>query len=197
LHALLARGLTATAALWPDIRTAYTWVHRAAHLLTNAAGQDVYALRHAYRGLLAEMGRERATAGTLAPAVEHFRTVTKSYWLGLFQCYQVAELPRTNNDLEHFFGSARHHDRRVTGRKVATPALVVRGAVRLLAAVATRVQPLSAAQLRPADLTAWRTLRRDLDHRQEARRAQRRFRRDSTTYLAQIEATLLQSSLPP
>jgi hypothetical protein len=83
LHTLLARGLTATAALWPDIRTAYTWVHRAAHLLTNAAGQDVYALR------------------------------------------------------------------------------------------------------------------RDLDHRQEARRAQRRFRRDSTTYLAQIEAALRQSSLPP
>ena len=49
LHALLARGLTATAALWPDIRTAYTWVHRAAHLLTHAAGQDVYALRRAYR----------------------------------------------------------------------------------------------------------------------------------------------------
>jgi len=143
------------------------------------------------------MGRERATAGTLAPTVEHFGTVTKSYWLGLFQCYQVAELPRTNNDLEHFFGSARHHDRRVTGRKVATPALVVRGAVRLLAAVATRVQPLSAAQLRPMDPTAWRTLRRELDHRQEARRAQLRFRRDSTTYLAQIEAVLRQSSLPP
>ena len=197
LHALLARGLTATAPLWPEIRTAYGWVHQAAHLLTNAAGHDLFALRRAYRGLLAEMGHERATVGALAPAVEHFRTVTKSYWLGLFQCYQVAELPRTNNDLEHFFGSARHHDRRVTGRKVATPALVVRGAVRLLAAVATRVQPLSAAQLRPADLTAWRTLRRDLDHRQEARRAQRRFRRDPTTYLAQIEAALHQSSLPP
>jgi hypothetical protein len=123
--------------------------------------------------------------------------VTKSYWLGLFQCYQVAELPRTNNDLEHFFGSARHHDRRITGRKVATPALVVRGAVRLLAAVATRVKPLSAAQLRPTDTTAWRKLRGELHHRQEARRAQLRFRRDSTAYLAQVEATLLQPSLPP
>ena len=61
---------------------------------------DQLAQADAYRGLLAEMGRERATAGTLAPAVEHFRTVTQSYWLGLFQCYQVAELPRTNNDLE-------------------------------------------------------------------------------------------------
>ena len=57
----------------------------------------------------------------MAPAVEHFRTVTKSYWLGLFQCYQVAELPRTNNDLEHLFGSTRYLERRATGRKMASP----------------------------------------------------------------------------
>ena len=197
MHALLARGLTATAARWPDIRTAYTWVHPAAHLLANSAGQTVYELRRDYRRLLAEMRRERATAGRLAPAVDHFRTVTKSYWLGLFHCCQVPALPRTNNDLEHFFGAARHHDRRITGREVATPALVVRGAVRLMAAVGTRVKPPSAAHLRPADLTAWRKLRRALDHRQDARRAQLRFRRNSTAYLAQIEAAILQSSLPP
>jgi len=197
LHALLARGLTATAPLWPEIRTAYGWVHQAAHLLTNAAGHDLFALRRAYRGLLAEMGHERATVGALAPAVEHFRTVTKSYWLGLFQCYQVADLPRTNNDLEHFFGSARHHDRRVTGRKVATPTLVIRGAVRLVAAVATRLKPPTPTQLRPADLTTWRKLRAELEQRHEARRAQLRFRRDPIAYLAQVEATLLQASLPP
>ena len=172
-------------------------MHQAAHLLTNAAGHDLFALRRAYRGLLAEMGHERTTVGALAPAVEHFRTVTKSYWRGIFQCYQVADLPRTNNDLEHFFGSARHHDRRVTGRKVATPTLVIRGAVRLVAAVATRLNPPTPTQLRPADLTTWRKLRAELEQRQEARRAQLRFRRDPAAYLAQVEATLLQASLPP
>jgi hypothetical protein len=197
LQALLARGLTATAALWPEIRTAYAWVHQAAHLLTNPAGLDVYELRRTYRGLLAEMGSQRATAGTLAPAIAHFRTVTKSYWLGLFPCYEVPDLPRTNNDLEHFFGSARHHERRVTGRKVATPSLVIRGAVRLVAAVATRQKPLGATQLRPANPTRWRQLRTELDQRHEARRAQLRFRRDPTTYLAQVESSLLQPSLPP
>jgi hypothetical protein len=143
------------------------------------------------------MHRERATVGALAPAIAHFHTVTKSYWPGLFQCYQVADLPRTNNDLEHFFGSARHHERRVSGRKVATSTLVVRGAVRLVAAVATRLKPPTPTHLRPTDLTAWRTLRADLEYRHEARRAQLRFRRDPTAYLAQIEATLLQASLPP
>jgi hypothetical protein len=85
----------------------------------------------------------------------------------------------------------------VSGRKVATPTLVIRGAVRLVAAVATRLKPPTSTQLRPTDLTAWRTLRTDLEFRQEARRAQLRFRRDPTAYLTQIEATLLQASLPP
>jgi hypothetical protein len=143
------------------------------------------------------MEHERANVGALAPALTHFRTVTKSYWPGLFQCYQVADLPRTNNDLEHFFGSARHHERRVSGRKVATPTLVIRGAVRLVAAVATRLTPPSPTQLWPADLTAWRKLRADLEYRHDARRAQLRFRRDPAAYLAQIETTLLQPSLPP
>jgi hypothetical protein len=143
------------------------------------------------------MEHERATVGALAPAITHFRTVTQSYWPGLFQCYQLADLPRTNNDLEHFFGSARHHERRVSGRKVATPSLVIRGAVRLVAAVATRLKPPSPTQLRPADITAWWKLRAALEYRHDARRAQLRFRRDPTAYLAHIEATLLQASLPP
>jgi hypothetical protein len=135
--------------------------------------------------------------GTLAPAIAHFRTVTKSYWPGLFHCYQVADLPRTNNDLEQFFGSARQHERRVSGRKVATPTLVIRGAVRLVAAVATRLKPPTPTQLRPTDITAWQTLRADREYRHEARRAQLRCRRDPSAYLAQVEATLLQASLPP
>jgi hypothetical protein len=197
LQTLLARGLTATAPLWPELRIAYGWVHQAAHLLANAAGQDVFTLRRAYRRLLVDMHQERATVGALAPAITHFRTVTKSYWPGLFQCYQVADLPRTNNELEHFFGCVRHHERRVSGRKAAPPTLVIRGAVRLVAAVATRLKPPTPTQLRPIDLIAWQTLRADLEYRHEARRAQGRFRRNPSAYLAQVEATLLQASLPP
>jgi hypothetical protein len=64
--------------------------------------------------------------------------VTRSYWPGLFHCYAVAELPRTNNALEQFFGRHRYHERRASGRKGASPALVLRGAARLVAATATR-----------------------------------------------------------
>src|SRR2546428_11721631 len=94
------------------------------------------------------MSRERAAAGPLEPAVAHFLKVTKSYWRGLFHCYEYPELPRTNNDLEQVFGSVRHHERRATGRKGASPGGVVRGAVRLIAAVGPRRFALGPAPAR-------------------------------------------------
>lgn len=194
LHRLLAAGLSKTAACWPDIRQAYAWVHRAADLLSNAEGRDVFALRREYRGLLAEMQRERETLGDLRPAIAVFRKVSKSYWPGLFPCYTTPGLPRTNNDLEHCFGSVRYHERRATGRRGASPTLVVRGQVRLVAAVTGR--PLAADELRPADLAEWRTLRHTLEHRHGARRAQTRFRRDPARYLGALEEALLKLSLP-
>jgi hypothetical protein len=107
-----------------------------------------------------------------------------------------ADLPRTNNDLEHFFGSARYHERRATGRKCAAPGTVVRGSVRLVAAAATRLSPLAPNDLQPADLAAWRALRQQLDFRHEARRCQLRFRRHPDAYLAALEEQLLKSALP-
>jgi hypothetical protein len=32
--------------------------------------------------------------------VDHFLRVSRSYWPGLFHCYDVEDLPRTNNDLD-------------------------------------------------------------------------------------------------
>jgi hypothetical protein len=75
--------------------------------------------------------------------------------------------------------------------------LVVRGAVRLVAAVATRSQTFAATDLCPTDLVAWRALRGQLQARQEARRAQRRFRQDPAAYLTALEQQLSQPALPP
>jgi hypothetical protein len=182
--------------LWPSIRTAYAWVHQAAHLLDREASASVEARRREYRQLLATMSRERATAGPLEPAVAHFLKVTKSYWRGLFHCYEHPDLPRTNNDLEQTFGSVRHHERRATGRKGASPGTVVRGAVRLIAAVATRLCRFGPAQLCPHDPEAVQRVRQEVRQREEARRAQLRFRRDPTTYLEQAEQLLLRPTLP-
>ena len=79
------------------------------------------------------------------------------------------------------------HERRATGRKGASPTLVVRGSSRLLAAVATRLTAYSAADLATANLSDWRQLRAELARRQQTRVQQRRFRRDPQAYLADLE----------
>jgi hypothetical protein len=197
---LVRQGLAATAPLWPPIQTAYTLVHHAAQLLANHEELDAMALRQAYEEQVLAPLRAAAPAdwGRLPPAAAHFAKVTASYWPGLFHCYDVPDLPRTNNDLEQYFGAARHAERRATGRKSASPALVVRGAVRVVALLAARHQPpFSAAELRPRDLDAWQALRRQVDARHSARRAQARFRRHPAAYLATLETQLLKPALPP
>jgi hypothetical protein len=196
LKALVAKGLAATDATWPAIRTAYGWVHQAARLLENEDDAPGSEVRRRLDALLAEMRDEQATVGALQPAVAHFLKVSASYRPGLFHCYNVPGLPRTNNDLEQYFGSARYHQRRASGRVHATAATVVRGSVRVLAVTASRLAVFGEYHLRHPNLARWAGLRHSLDLRHEARRQQGRFRRDPTAYLAALETTLLKPSLP-
>lgn len=197
--------MSKTEQLWPQIRIGYEWVYQAQHLLTNKEGLCVEELRRAYRRLLAQMLDYRQTECTsgdpsqwLGHAVTQFMKVTKSYWKGLFRCYEYESvgIPRTNNELEQYFGSVRYRERRATGRKAACPALVVRGNVRVIAAVATPREGLQADEIQPLNPAEWKALRRSLEQRREGRRAQLRFRRDPAVYLATLEEQLLKLILP-
>jgi hypothetical protein len=197
---LIRRGLDRTAELFPPVRQAFAWVHRVARLLDNPRQLPGAQVKKRLRVVL---GRMRAAAGRaqrggqpeLAEGLRHFVKVSRSYEPGLFHCYDVAGLPRTNNDLEHLFGSHRYHERRASGRKVASPGLVVRGGVRLVAGAVTRLRAVRGEELAPGDLQRWRELRQRLQQRQEARRRQRRFRRDPKAYLRSLEERLHQSGL--
>jgi hypothetical protein len=171
-------------------------VHRAAHVLGNAASEAAAVVRRRFDGLVGAMARHRAGAGDLAGAVEHFRKVARSYRPGLFHCYAVPDLPRTNNGLEQLFGSQRYHERRATGRRAASPAAVLRGEVRLIAATATRLRPPSARDLGRVSQDRWRDLRECLDRRRHARTLRTRFRRDPAAYLAALERQACQRALP-
>ncbi len=149
-----------------------------------------------YRGLIASLARHRGSCGGLAAAFDHFRKVTRSYWAGLFRCYDADGLPRTNNDLEQFFGSYRYHERRASGRKVACPGTVVRGSVRLVSAAATRSRAIDVADLVPSDLSSWRELRGRLERRRAVRTLGRRFRQDPAAYLKSLEESLINQALP-
>jgi hypothetical protein len=142
------------------------------------------------------MGQHQAQAGPLASAVGHLLQVSRSSWPGLFHWDSVPALPHTNHDLEQFFGAYRSHERRATGRKVASPAVRLCGAVHVVAWAATRLRPFTSAELAPGPVSAWQKLRQALETRHQ-RTQRRRFRRDPATYLGQLEAHLLQLILPP
>jgi hypothetical protein len=201
LRQLIGKGLHQTEALWPAVAEGFEWVRRMASVLGNAKEQSGRQVRRRWRRILLQMKRKAEqlrgrTETELAEAMQHFVKVSQSYGPGLFPCYDVAGLPRTNNDLEQMFGSHRYHERRASGRRMASPGLVVRGSVRLVAAVATRLRVVEGEELAPKTLQDWRDQRQELDRRRHARVCQRRFRRDPQGYLRYLESLFRQSCLP-
>jgi hypothetical protein len=198
LQQLLRRGLEETAALFPPVREAYKWVKRVARILKNQVQLPVSKLRRRLVQLLVRMRQAAATTAepSIVAGLRHFLKVTKSYWPGLFRCYQSPDLPRTNNDLEHAFGSHRYHERRVSGRRRASPGLVVTGSTRVISSLATRLRPEEGLVLRPGYVAQWQELRARLEARRESRRKQRRFRHDPASYLTGLEQRCLQLLLP-
>jgi hypothetical protein len=197
LYWLLTKGVAATEQLWPDIQAGYDWVHRAAHVLTNADHHSSKEVQQQYEELLEKMRQSTSLTASLQQMTATFLKVTTSYWSGLFYSYDVTDLPRTNNDLEHVFGSTRYHERRATGRKQASPGLVVRGSVRVVAAVATQDHHFSGPDLAPRDLTQWQTLRKQVDYRHKARHEHYRFRKNPERYLLALEDQLSQRKMRP
>lgn len=191
LHHLLAKGLQATTTLWPPLQRVSSLVRQAAQILANPEQQTGAQVRTRYLAFAKQMQEQQADLGHLGEAIAHFCQITRNFAPGLFQCYDVEGLPCTNNALEECFGMARLHERRATGRRGAIPGVVVRGSVRVMAAVTSKQHLFSVEELQPRDYLQWRQLRAQLQQREECRRQQFRFRKDPTRYLAALEAQLL------
>lgn len=179
------------------MRQAYKWVYAVAEILDNPDNLDHSTVRRRLSGILGAMQRWQSSTGNLETAVAHFLKVTRSYWSGLFHCYAIPGLPRTNNDLEHFFGRYRHLERRITGRKATSRSLVLRGSARLVAAVVSQQKTFNPAELLPSDLQSWYRLRTQMEARCHQRRRQLRFRRNPTAYLEELEQRMLKLTLLP
>jgi len=99
----------------------------------------------------------------------HLDKVSRSYWPGLFHCYDVPGLPRTNNELESRFRDTRRRLLRTTGQKGLTQRTLQRqGAWELLPRPPTEAQVLDAmCQTPPEELVQER--QRFAAHRQRFR----------------------------
>jgi hypothetical protein len=167
--------------------------------LANAKQTDAATVRRRYRRWLARLkqaGEQRTLSSALHTAVQHFLKVTSSYGDDLFHCYRIDGLPRTNNDLEHVFGSVRYHERRASGRKVGSAAIVLYGAVRLPAAVFMRTEPVTITMLTAVPHERWRAQRTELERRRQSRCQRYRFRKNPRAYLAHLEEAVCKLTLP-
>jgi hypothetical protein len=196
LQQLLKRGLAATAPLWPELTIAHGWLKGAAYLLANPDGAARATVQARHAVPLADIEEEAASTPYLQALAAQFAKVTASYGSLVFTCYDIADLPRTNNDLEQLVGSLRHQLRRATGHKSAPASPVVCGATRLPAAVVSQSHSLTAEELATADLEQWRTARVRLEQRRQPRVLGRQFRQNPDAYLQALEEHWVKLSLP-
>ena len=115
----------------------------------------------------------------------HLDTVSQSYWPGLFHCYEVPALPRTNNALESHFRDTSHRLLRTTGQKGLTQRTLQRqGAWELLPRPSTEAALLEALpHTSPEELAQER--QRFAEHRRRFA-LQSRSRRQTQAQCAQL-----------
>jgi uncharacterized protein (DUF934 family) len=185
--------------LWPEVREGFGLLKEMAEVLRNDEllwGREVRQRFDVVVDRIQQASQKAHERGEekLSEALEHFVKVSGSYKPGLFHCFDVADVPATNNDLEQFFGSMRHHERRVSGRKKGSASLVLRGSVRAVALVATRLKDITAEDLVVSDLQQWQEKREELRRRRNRRAQQMQFRRKPDAYLKQLEDLLAQAT---
>lgn len=116
----------------------------------------------------------------------HLQKVSRSYWPGLFHCYDHTDIPRTNNGMESHFRDTQRRVLRTTGQKGRTRRILHRsGAWELLSRPPTEAACVEAVrQIAPADLAAER---QRLRQQRERFRLHTRSQRQTTAQLDRLE----------
>ncbi len=121
---------------------------------------------------------------------KHLRNLTKRYAPGLFHCYDIPGLPRTNNDLESLFGRVRRQTLLTSGPHHAKQRLHEEGAWLLFDILHNEHEQVE--RLSRVPLSEWRNERQRIQAHRVSFTDDRRFRRHSPKYLAALETQAAQ-----
>jgi hypothetical protein len=170
LSAGIQTALSQYASQYQELYQAAGWLQDISDLLQPPAGpvsgaQIALKLRTYLDDLLAET--------ELSPQLEtfclHLDKVSRSYWPGLFHCYDLEALPRTNNDLESHFRDTGRRLLRTNGQRGLTRRTLHRfGAWELLPRPPTLTDRISALRQIPTSALA-KEQQRFRKHRQRFR----------------------------
>ena len=129
--------------------------------------------------------------------MEHLVAVLRRLGPGLYRCYDVPGLPRTDNALEQFHRRVKSAQRRITGRKRTAASVVGLGGGAVYATAAAPPRAALLLQLAGVPAAHWRQERVTLRATQHRQAERRRFRRDPAAYLADLEARWAALAHPP
>jgi hypothetical protein len=184
LYQGLRAALSPCAETYQVLHQGAAWLRDIAYILEPVAtypssAEDVARQR---RGSLDMIQRQPAVTPTLETCGRHLDTVSRSYWPGLFHCYEVPGLPRTNNELESHFRDTRRRLLRTTGQQGQTQRTLQRqGAWELLPQPPTEAKLQEAlSQTSPQDLAQER--QRFAAHRQRFRLQSRSLRQTQAPF---------------
>lgn len=178
LYQGLQAALVPLAQTYQDFQQGAAWLRDIAYILEPTAPQAVRGAQVAgqLRDYLDTVLRWPDVTPPLDAFGRHLDKVSRSYWPGLFHCYDMPGLPRTNNELESHFRDTGRRLLRTTGQKGLTQRTLQRqGAWELLPRPPTEAQLLAAVcQTPPEDLAQER--QRFAAHRQRFRLQSRSLR---------------------
>jgi hypothetical protein len=147
LYQGLQAALAPFAQTYQVVQQGAAWLRDIAYILEPTAAQAVRGEQVAgqLRDYLNTVVRWPDGTPTLYAFGRHLAKVSRSYWPGLFHCYDVPGLPRPNNELESHFRDTGRRLLRTTGQQGLTQRTLQRqGAWELLP------RPPTEAQLRDA-----------------------------------------------
>jgi hypothetical protein len=192
----LQSALSPFAQTYQEFRQGAAWLRDIAYIFEPLPARPLSAAHVAgqLRGYLDTVLRLPKGTPPLYEFGLHLDKVSRSYWPGLFHCYDVPGVPRTNNELESCFRDTGRRLLRTTGQKGLTQRTLQRqGAWELLPCPPTEAQVLGAlCQTPPEDLAQER--QRFAAHRQRFR-LQRRSLRQTQAQFEQLRQRW--SSLQP
>jgi len=180
----LQSALSPFAAPAQELQQGAAWLHDIADILEPAPTQPLQAEHVAdqLRGSLDTVRWRSDVTPRLKTFGRHLDKVSRSYWPGLFHCYKVPGLPRTNNELESRFRDTGRRLLRTTGQKGQTQRTLQRqGAWELLPRPPTEAKVLGALRQIPSEDLA-QERQRFAAHRQRFRMQSRSLRQTQAQF---------------
>jgi hypothetical protein len=172
---------------YQELQQGAAWLSDIAYILEPSAASPRHADQVAtqLRGYLDTVRYRPDLPSTVKHFGAHLDKVSRSYWSGLFHCYDVPGLPRTNNELESLFRDTRRRLLRTMGQKGLTQRTLRRqGAWELLPRPSTEAKLLEILpQTSPEELAQER--QRFAEHRRRFA-MQSRSRRQTQAQFAQL-----------